>query len=105
MAPISSNGTFVDLYTFHDVVFEEEAKVTSHGVVYEQSLEVVVDISDCRILSVYAPRFNALVKLNDGVDSYSWGSADIPVKVVITPKLESCLLQFSCDSTKALIGL
>lgn len=105
MVPVSSGGIFVDLYTSDEVIFEEDAKLTSHGVIYEQSLEVVVDRSDCRILSAYASRFNALVKLNDGVDSYLWGSADIPVKVVIEPKLESCLILLSRDSIKALIAL
>lgn len=91
-------GEAVTLTTYSDVVFEEEAKSSTQGILYEQSLSVAIPYEGANAFLALSPRFHARVELHDGSEFYPWGTVDIPVNVVLIPKAETILFDMSCKS-------
>lgn len=91
------------LTTYSDVLFDEEPKSSSHGILYEQSLKVAVSRPDADTFLSLVPRFRAQVWLHDGVDFHPWGTVDIPVQVVVSPKMETVLFSMSGKSLMPLL--
>lgn len=90
-------GVPVILTTYSDVVFDEEGKNSSQGLLFEQSLKVAIPQSEAYLLPKY-PLFYAQVELHDGVEFHVWGNLDYPVKVIVSPQTDTVSLVFSCKS-------
>lgn len=99
----SATQSFKEVSSFSDIVFEQEVKSTSQGILYEQSLSVVVDKNESSLFMHHLPQFIAIVQLDDGTDTYTWGSESLPVKVTVLPKIEKCVLEMSRDAPMPLI--
>lgn len=94
----------VGVCNYSNVVFNEESKRSSSGVLYEQSLTLTINHEEAAAFRPLIPEFNAIVVLDDCVETYTWGNIHIPVKVVITPKFEKYILEMTCKSVKPLVN-
>lgn len=101
---LPSNSTaYLSAITYSDVVFEQNTKNGNQGVMYEQTLKVVISKND--YLSIFSNQVNslALVSLYNNVEHSIWGTLEVPVKILATPKLDNYLLEMSCNSAVPLI--
>ena len=97
-------STIIPLEVYADsVFFNEEGKSGSSGILYEQSLRLSIDRSEATEIIAAAPAFHAILELRDNVDAYIWGDVHIPVKSVVTPMLEKCVIDFERNSPLPLI--
>ncbi|WP_281671863.1 hypothetical protein [Rikenella microfusus] len=105
IAPIRNRqiGEPSTLTTYSDVSFDEEAKTSTQGILYDQSLKIAVPRAEAQAFLSLLPRFHAQVGLHDGSDFHLWGTIDIPVLVVVVPRIETVLLEMSCKSLLPLL--
>lgn len=105
IAPIRNRqiGEPSTLTTYSDVSFDEEAKTSTQGVLYDQSLKIAVPRAEAEAFLSLIPRFRAQVWLHDGADSHPWGTIDIPVQVVVIPRIETVSFEMSCKSLRPLL--
>lgn len=96
-------GDRLTLTTYSEISFDEDPKTSAQGVLYEQSLDVAVPRSEAGQLLSLIPRFRALVWLHDGTNYHQWGTADIPVQVIVLPKTDTVLFEMSCKSLLPLL--
>ena len=92
--PGATADGFATLSSAMPIDYEEEAKESTQGVFYKQSIEIFLDRADC-------PAFLARQTY---INEYTWGSIHVPVKVVVTPHFERLLLAMSCESSHPIIS-
>lgn len=105
IAPIRNRqiGEPSTLTTYSDVSFDEEAKTSTQGVLYDQSLKIAIPRAEAQAFLSLLPRFHAQVGLHDGSDFHPWGTIDIPVQVVVIPRVETVSFEMSCKSLLPLL--
>lgn len=102
--PGATADGFATLSSAVPIDYEEEAKESTQGVSYKQSVEIFLDRADCPAFFARQTHFHAIVKLNDCINEYTWGSIHVPVKVMVTPHFERLLLAMSCESSHSIIS-
>ena len=88
----------------NSVVFEESPKRSTAGVLYQQALRLIITREEASRMPRLPSMVKAIVTLSDCGDSYVWGDADIPVEIVITPRLEVIELECSRNSVRSLFA-
>lgn len=100
----TTTNLFKDILSSSEIIFDETIKQSPQGILYEQSLQVIIDQREIETLKPKIPYFKAIVKLDDGINIYTWGDKHLPVKITILPKIEKCSLDMSRVSTLPLIN-
>lgn len=83
--------------------FDEKPKSSAAGVLYEQSLKIIVDKQDSEVLDLLIPMSEVRVALSDGDKEYIWGDSDVPVIMIIIPSLTKYSLEFTRQSAYPLM--
>ena len=97
------NGTEDDTVEFtvaasNSVAFEESPKKSTAGILYQQSLLLIITKEEAGKIPTLPTSLRAIVELSDGDASYVWGNAEIPVNITITPRLERVQFDMTCNS-------
>lgn len=89
---------------FNSVILEEAAKKSAAGLLYQQSLTLIITREEATRMPTVPLSLKAIVELSDCDATYTWGTEDIPVDITITPRLEKVQFDMSCNSLRPLFG-